>query len=111
GAVTVKSWDTILFRGRRLSSLSRRFEQQMLSAQIHDSVSLLPQEGIGFANGTFGELLQGALENSGNHFLVTLPIQKFSRVAFTPNLSSNHITVTPSHKSKSREFVQKIIEY
>ena len=72
---------------------------------------LILQEGIGVANGTFGELLQGALQGDNNHFLVTLPIQKFSRAVFTPNAATKRITVTPSNKSKSLALLQKLVEH
>jgi len=72
---------------------------------------LILQEGIGVANGTFGELLQGALPGDNNHFLVTLPIQKFSRAVFTPNGATKRITVTPSNKSKSLALIQKLVEH
>jgi len=48
--------------------------------------------------------------NDDDHFMVTLPIQKFSKVVFTPDSSSNGITVSPTHKTKSRELVQKLVE-
>jgi hypothetical protein len=41
------------------------------------------KKGVGFAHGTFGELLQGALRGENNHFLVTLPITRFTKVVFT----------------------------
>ncbi len=69
------------------------------------------QEGIGVANGTFGELLQGALQGDNNHFLVTLPIQKFSRAVFTPNVTAKQITVTPANKSKSLALLQKLLDH
>ena len=69
-----------------------------------------PRVGTGMANGTFGELLQGSLQKDTDHFLVTLPIRKFSRVVFTPDMSSKVVTVTPGHKTKSRDFVQKLID-
>lgn len=69
------------------------------------------QEGIGVANGTFGELLQGALLGDNNHFLVTLPIQKFSRAVFTPNVATKQITVTPSNKSKSLALIQRLVDH
>jgi len=72
---------------------------------------LILQEGIGVANGTFGELLQGALQGDNNHFLVTLPIQKFSRAVFTPNDATKRITFTPSNKSKSLALLQKLVEH
>lgn len=80
-------------------------------AEIKPPDPLILQEGIGVANGTFGELLQGALQGDNNHFLVTLPIQKFSRAVFTPNGATKRITVTPSNKSKSLALLQKLVEH
>ncbi len=82
-----------------------------LFLQRQDSPAPTAQEGVGIANGTFGELLQGSLQNDDNHFLVTLPIQRFSKVVFTPDATSERITVTPSHKLKSRDLVQKLLDY
>lgn len=67
--------------------------------------------GVGVANGTFGELLQGALQQNDDHFLVTLPIQKFSTARFTPDLSSHRIAVTPPHKTKSLKLVKKLLHH
>ena len=67
--------------------------------------------GTGVANGTFGELLQGALQNNDEHFLVTLPIQKFSTAVFTPDETLDRITVTPAHKSKSLMLVEKLLDH
>jgi len=69
------------------------------------------QPGVGVANGTFGELLQGALQNNDDHFLVTLPIQKFSTARFIPDASATRITVTPAHKTKSLKLVQKLLNH
>ena len=69
------------------------------------------QPGVGVANGTFGELLQGALQNNDDHFLVTLPIQKFSTARFIPDASAPRITVTPAHKTKSLKLVQKLLNH
>lgn len=78
-------------------------------AKLHDSPRWQP--GVGIANGTFGELLQGALQNDDDHFLVTLPIQKFSTACFTPDAAATRITVTPAHKSKSLKLVQKLLNH
>lgn len=69
------------------------------------------QPGVGVANGTFGELLQGALQNNDDHFLVTLPIQKFSTARFTPDVSTTRITVAPAHKTKSLKLAQKLLQH
>jgi uncharacterized protein involved in propanediol utilization len=69
------------------------------------------QTGVGVANGTFGELLQGALRNNDDHFLVTLPIQKFSIARFTPDASIKRLTVTPAHKTKSLKLVRRLLQH
>lgn len=69
------------------------------------------QPGVGVANGTFGELLQGALQNNDDHFLVTLPIQKFSTARFTPDATTARITVSPAHKTKSQKLAQKLLQH
>lgn len=79
--------------------------------QLKPPPLLMLQEGVGVANGTFGELLQGALPGDNNHFLVTLPIQKFSRAVFTPDAAAKGITVTPSNKSKSLKLLQKLLDH
>lgn len=71
----------------------------------------LLQPGVGVANGTFGELLQGALQRNDDHFLVTLPIQKFSTARFTPDGAAARVTVTPAHKTKSLKLVQKLLQH
>ena len=66
--------------------------------------------GIGAANGSFGELLQGSLETDDHHFLVTLPVNIFSRAVFTPDGDSCGVSVTPAHKYKSRELILRLID-
>ncbi len=70
-----------------------------------------PQVGIGVAHGSFGELLQGALANEDAHFLVTLPIQNFSRVTLIPDPSVERFTVTPVHKLKSLALVRLLADH
>ena len=67
------------------------------------------REGIGVANGTFGELLQGSLATDDRHFLVTLPVNRFSRAVFTPDPRSSIVTVAPSHKYKSLELINDLL--
>lgn len=67
--------------------------------------------GAGTANGTFGELLQGALRNDDDHFLVTLPIRKYSRARFEPDYSSAQVSVQPAHKCKSLKLVQRLLRH
>lgn len=80
-------------------------------SQIRRRDAPLWQTGVGVANGTFGELLQGALRNNDDHFLVTLPIQKFSTARFSPDASATRITVTPAHKTKSLKLAQKLLNH
>ena len=82
-----------------------------LSPQPGSSTHSPARVGTGCAHGTFGELLQGSLQQDNDHFLVTLPIQRCSRAMFTPDTSSDQITVSPGHKLKSRELVQKLVDY
>jgi uncharacterized protein involved in propanediol utilization len=71
----------------------------------------LRRQGVGMANGTFGELLQGALQTNDDHFLVTLPIRKFSKTHFTPDVNEATITITPTHKTKSLKLARTLLEY
>lgn len=55
---------------------------------------------------SFGELLQGMLP-SGEHFLVTIPIDLFSVAIFTPH-EEDQIQVIPSFKTKTALFLNKL---
>ncbi len=68
------------------------------------------RSGTGVANGTFGELLQGSLETDDRHFMVTMPVNRFSRAVFTPDGNTNEVTVAPAHKYKSRELIQELLD-
>jgi L-threonine kinase len=62
--------------------------------------------GVGTANGTFGELLQGALPGPGaadgeGRFLVTLPITRWSHASFELRAAGEGLTVRPAHKAKA----------
>ena len=59
---------------------------------------------VGKAHGTFGELLQGSISGEG-HFLVTLPINRFSYATFYRNNQPGQVQVKPANKTKSRELV------
>lgn len=67
--------------------------------------------GQGEAFGTFGELLQGVLLEENLDFLVTFPIQAFSRAIFTPEPRGNLVTVQPAGKAKSRRMAQIILDH
>ncbi|KAF0846068.1 GHMP family kinase ATP-binding protein [Nocardia caishijiensis] len=66
----------------------------------------IPGIGVGRANGSCGELLQGVLEQD-RHFLVTLPIQCGSVAVFEPG--GDDITVVPPHKSKARRLAAAMV--
>jgi len=66
--------------------------------------------GFGRCFGTFGEILQGALPN-GKNFLVTLPIQKFSRCMFTVEDQKENLEIFPYNKFKSLTFAKLFLAY
>lgn len=62
--------------------------------------------GVGTANGTFGELLQGALPGPGaadgeGRFLVTLPVARWSSARFELRPPGHGLTVVPASKTKA----------
>ncbi len=65
---------------------------------------------VGKAHGTFGELLQGSLPGDEGHFLVTLPINRFSYATFFKNNRAGSVIVKPPHKTKSRDLALSILE-
>lgn len=67
--------------------------------------------GIGIANGTFGELLQGVLHENDLDFLVTFPITLASVAEFWPDVTRREIVVHPARKQKSRIVAERIITY
>jgi len=63
--------------------------------------------GTGEAPGTFGELLQGALDDEWEHFMVTLPICCYARATFMPIAGCSDIEIIPRHKTKTLTLAQK----
>lgn len=61
--------------------------------------------GIGQANYTFGELLQGQI--NGRPFLVSLPIQHFAKAIFYPS-QMNTLEISPE-KEKVGEMIKRLI--
>lgn len=62
--------------------------------------------GVGTANGTFGELLQGARPGPGEadgegRFLVTLPVARWSSARFELGPPGSGLVVRPAHKTKA----------
>ncbi|MTI47960.1 MAG: kinase [Firmicutes bacterium] len=66
--------------------------------------------GIGISFGTFGELLQGVLQDN-NNFLVTMPIECYSRAKYISNKSSNILKVFPTYKTKSLNLANHILKH
>lgn len=71
----------------------------------------MSHRGIGVANGTFGELLQGALLNEDENFLVTLPISYFSTAEIIFSEFYIESEVIPKHKIKSKYMVERLVDY
>ena len=67
--------------------------------------------GVGVANGTFGELLQGALPGDDRHFLVTLPIRRFSKVSFRAEPEHRDLEVHPDRKVKTARLARMLLEH
>ena len=67
-------------------------------------------KGIGVAPGSFGELLQGALNNEMEHFLVTLPIKCYSLAEFVPIEDWADVQVIPHSKTKSLALARKYMQ-
>jgi uncharacterized protein involved in propanediol utilization len=69
-----------------------------------------PEEAYASATafGTFGELLQGALPDSGD-FLVTLPIARWSMARFLLDPGAVAVHVRPAHKTKSRQLAESML--
>ncbi|MGE7888627.1 kinase [Bacillus cereus] len=68
------------------------------------------QLGKGKCFGTFGELMQGVLED-GQDFLVTFPINLFSSATFIANPGDAQLVVEPAFKKKSRKLAEMIINH
>lgn len=77
---------------------------------MHDSAPGAAGSTVGQAFGTFGELLQGVLPED-RHFLVTLPIRRFSTAVFTPLPAAGDVVIVPAHKAKSQRLARRILDY
>jgi uncharacterized protein involved in propanediol utilization len=70
--------------------------------------------GVGTANGTFGELLQGALPGPGEadgegRFLVTLPVARWSGARFALRPPGSGLTVSPPTKTKAAGLARALL--
>ncbi|WP_040951492.1 kinase [Gorillibacterium massiliense] len=66
--------------------------------------------GKGSSFGTFGELLQGVLED-GTDFLVTFPIECYANALFIVDAEDEDLTVFPPYKKKSRQLASYILQH
>jgi uncharacterized protein involved in propanediol utilization len=74
----------------------------MSTPQTVDTAASRPtRTGFGRSFGTFGELLQGVLKPEGDHFMVTLPVARWSRASFRRTDTRVNVTVAPAHKWKA----------
>lgn len=64
--------------------------------------------GEGMSFGTFGELLQGALPGHAADFLVTFPVELYSRAVFTPH-GASQLSVFPERKQKALRLVHEML--
>jgi L-threonine kinase len=65
--------------------------------------------GLSTAFGTFGELLQGRLDEADGDFLVTLPIARWTVATFLADPAMSTIEVRPRHKEKSLKLAHMIM--
>ncbi|MBT2605231.1 kinase [Bacillus sp. ISL-53] len=81
-----------------------------MTFQINTDTLLSSKIGIGSSFGTFGELLQGVHPDNDLDFLVTLPIQTYSRAKFSPNLTGE-LKMIPETKQKSAQLALRLLKY
>lgn len=67
--------------------------------------------GQGQAFGTFGELLQGRLEEGDQDFLVTFPIACYAYASFSSAEEQSDVRVYPSFKQKSQHLASLLLKY
>ncbi|MGW7343294.1 GHMP family kinase ATP-binding protein [Streptomyces sp. NPDC054854] len=65
--------------------------------------------GVGRAFGTFGELLQGVLPGTGEHFMVTSPVAAWSTATFAHQPGATSIHVAPAHKRKAARLAERAL--
>ena len=67
--------------------------------------------GVGVANGTFGELLQGAIPDPERRFLVTLPINRRSKATFFRGPSDTTLEVISGRKRKCHRLARRLLRH
>ncbi|PFJ17666.1 hypothetical protein COD67_14500 [Bacillus cereus] len=69
------------------------------------------KHGVGISHASFGEILQGRFPDTKKSFLVTLPVDKYAKAFFYPDLEQNDIIVFPEYKSKAKKAVDLFREH
>lgn len=77
---------------------------------LKESTQVSGKIGRGTSFGTFGELLQGVLADNELDFIVTLPINQYSQVEFSPDLSDK-LKVIPEFKQKSALLAIRLLNH
>ncbi|MFI5799708.1 kinase [Streptomyces sp. NPDC051677] len=83
-----------------------RTRQHRTLADVTELRRRVPDAGVGRAFGTFGELLQGVLPESGEHFMVTLPVAVWATATFAYEPGASSVDVAPAHKRKAARLAQ-----
>ncbi|GAA3273790.1 MULTISPECIES: GHMP family kinase ATP-binding protein [Dactylosporangium] len=65
--------------------------------------------GVSTCFGTFGELLQGVLPGPDGHFLVTLPVARWTMATFQLDPGVADVEVRPAHKRKALRLAETIL--
>jgi uncharacterized protein involved in propanediol utilization len=84
-------------------------ESNVWSPEEEPGAPRVRSRSVGSAYGTFGELLQGALQGGGE-FLVTLPIARWSTATFEYSESAANVEVVPPSKSKAKRVAESMIK-
>lgn len=84
-----------------LDSIDNTQKAENFTRALLDDIS--PQSN--FTYGSFGELLQGELPGINNSFLVTCPVNLYSKATFYPNNTSGNIFVFPNDKVKVKQAI------
>ena len=63
----------------------------------------------GISHASFGELLQG-VSTDNDDFLVTFPIDLYSKAYFYPDATADTLTIYPGYKSKVQKFVISLLK-
>jgi uncharacterized protein involved in propanediol utilization len=76
---------------------------------VNDAATFHAEIGLGQANGTFGELIQGPLGTPDNLNLVTLPIDRYSWAMFVPDPTTSEVRSDPPGKLKAQRLATALL--